>query len=58
MSVISGFEYYFVQLFEHFMPKMNKKAMEYTELKTGFIVNENFVFHSANDIRKALELSL
>lgn len=58
MSVICGFEYYFDELFESFNSKMNKKRNEYTELKKNFIVNDKFVFHSANDIQKALDLSM
>jgi hypothetical protein len=58
MAVICGFENYFYDLFEEFNPKMNKNRNEYTDLKKSFIVNDKFVFHTANDIRKALELSI
>jgi len=58
MSLICGFEYYFNGLFEIFDSKMNKNRPEYSLLEKSFILNGKFVFHSANDIRKSLELSL
>jgi len=58
MSIICGFENYFDELFESFDPKMNQKREEYLELKKTFIVNNKFLFHTANDIRKALDLSI
>lgn len=58
MSVICGFEYYFNELFENFSYKINQKRADYSELVRDFIINGKFLFHSANDIRKALELSI
>lgn len=58
MSVICGFEYYFNELFENFGHKMNQNRADYSELMVDFIIDGKFLFHSANDIRKALELSI
>ena len=58
MSVICGFENYFNDLFESFSPKMNRRRDDYSELEKTFIINGKFLFHTANDIRKALELSI
>jgi hypothetical protein len=58
MSIICGFENYFDELFESFKAKMNHKREEYSELEKTFIINGKFLFHTANDIRKALELSI
>lgn len=58
MSTICGFENYFTNIFESLEPNMNKQKKEYCELKNRFIINDKFLFHTANDIRKALELSI
>lgn len=58
MLILSGFEDYFHRFFETFHSKLNRTCNEYKELESTFICNNNFVFHSANDIRKALELSI
>jgi hypothetical protein len=53
---ISGFENYFTGLFESFLPEMNKKRTQFQQLNERFIRDGGFVFHHANDIRKAFEL--
>jgi len=60
MSIFSGFENYFNGFFETFHSKMNWDFDAYKELEDTFIININgrFKFHTANDIRKALELSI
>jgi len=58
ISIISGFQDYFTNVFETFLPKMNRKNNEFVKLNEYFIYNEQFLFHTANDIRKATELSI
>ena len=58
VSVICGFEYYFHELFEEYKSKMNQERIEFIELEKNFVLNDKFLFYSANDIRKALELSI
>lgn len=57
MSVIYGYQTYFYNLFEDFHSFMNPKRPQYDELKI-YMVDNSFVFHSPNDVRRVFELAL